>query len=51
MKGITCRLDYIKGLGCTALWLSPVFKNCKEMNTYHGYEIQNFLYIDSRFGS
>ncbi len=51
LEGITNRLDYIKGLGCTALWLSPIFKNRKELNTYHGYAIQNFLDIDPRFGT
>src|SRR5688572_25914591 len=27
IKGITRRLDYIKGLGCSAIWISPPFKN------------------------
>lgn len=51
LKGVTDQLDYIKGLGCTALWLSPIFKNRKEADTYHGYGIQNFLAIDPRFGT
>ena len=51
LKGIINRLDYIRNLGCTALWLSPIFKNRKELNTYHGYGIQNFLDIDQRFGT
>jgi len=52
LKGITRRLDYIKGLGANAVWLSPVFKNRQEKNeTYHGYGIQNFLEIDRRFGT
>ncbi len=51
LKGVIDRLDYIKGLGCTAVWLSPIFKNRSEMNTYHGYGIQNFLDIDPRFGT
>jgi glycosidase len=51
LKGITDRLDYIRGLGCTTLWLSPIFKNRQELNTYHGYGIQNFLDIDPRFGT
>ena len=51
LKGITDKLEYIKGLGCTTLWLSPIFKNRREMNTYHGYGIQNFLDIDPRFGT
>src|SRR3954465_7992878 len=27
LKGITSKLDYIKGLGTTAIWLTPSFKN------------------------
>lgn len=51
LEGITDKLDYIQGLGCTAIWLSPIFKNREEMNTYHGYGIQNFLDVDHRFGT
>ena len=51
LKGITDQLDYIRGLGCTTLWLSPIFKNRKELITYHGYGIQNFLDIDPRYGT
>jgi len=51
LKGIAERLDYIRGLGCTAIWLSPIFKNRRELNTYHGYGIQDFLDIDPRLGT
>lgn len=52
LKGAARRLDYIKSLGCTAIWLSPVFRNRREKNdSYHGYGIQNFLEIDDRFGT
>ena len=52
LKGIMRRLDYIQGLGAKAIWLSPVFKNRQERNdTYHGYGIQDFLEVDSRFGT
>jgi len=51
LKGVSKKLDYIRGLGCTAIWLSPVFKNRDVENTYHGYGIQNFLEVDPRFGS
>lgn len=51
LKGIIRRLDYIRGLGANAIWLSPVFKNRQEKNdTYHGYGIQDFLEVDPRFG-
>ncbi len=52
LRGIICRLDYIKNLGCSVIWLSPIFKNRQEKNdTYHGYGIQDFLQVDERFGT
>ena len=52
IKGVTRRLDYVKNLGCTAIWLSPIFQNRQENNdTYHGYGIQDFLQVDPRFGT
>ena len=39
LRGITSNLDYIAGLGCTAIWLSPVFEN--NPGAYHGYNINN----------
>ena len=55
LKGIENHLDYIKNLGCTAIWLSPVFENNEAPNPdsdkYHGYSIQNYLDIDPRFGT
>ncbi len=52
IKGITRRLDYIKGLGCNAIWVSPPFKN-RQDDPYagHGYGVQNFLEVDPRFGT
>jgi glycosidase len=49
IKGITQNLDYIAGLGCTAIWLSPVFENNR--GAYHGYNINNYLDIDPHFGT
>jgi glycosidase len=52
LKGVTRRLDYIRNLGCTTIWLSPIFKNRQEKaDSYHGYGVQNFLEIDARFGT
>ena len=51
LKGITSKLDYIKRLGITALWIGPVYKQRFDMQTYHGYAIQNFLDVDSQFGT
>ena len=49
IKGITQNLDYIAGLGCTAIWLSPVLVN--NPGAYHGYNINNYLDIDPHFGT
>ncbi|MBW8242834.1 hypothetical protein K1F50_08495 [Muricauda oceani] len=49
IKGITDNIDYIKNLGCTAIWLSPVFEN--NPGSYHGYAIQNYMDVDKRWGT
>ena len=49
ITGVTRNLDYIAGLGCTAIWLSPVFEN--NQHAYHGYDINNYLSIDPHFGT
>jgi glycosidase len=49
IRGITRNLDYIAGLGCTAIWLSPIFEN--NAGAYHGYNISSYLDVDPRFGT
>src|SRR5438874_1445442 len=49
IRGITLNLDYIADLGCTAIWLSPVFEN--NAGAYHGYNTNNYLAIDPHFGT
>ncbi|MEU0968162.1 pullulanase-type alpha-1,6-glucosidase [Streptomyces sp. NPDC005917] len=58
LKGLTKRLDYIKGLGTTALWMAPIFKNRPVQGTgsnasagYHGYWITDFTQVDPHFGT
>ncbi|MFI1535700.1 pullulanase-type alpha-1,6-glucosidase [Streptomyces anandii] len=58
LKGLTKRLDYIKGLGTTAIWLAPIFKNQPVQGTgkdasagYHGYWITDFTKVDPHFGT
>jgi glycosidase len=51
IKGLTSKLDYIKGLGATTLWIGPVWKQRTHWDSYHGYAIQDFLEIDPRFGN
>jgi glycosidase len=52
-KGVTAQLDYLHDLGVKALWLSPILKNSRPnwQYTYTGYDTQDFLNIDERFGS
>jgi alpha-amylase len=49
LRGITKNLDYIAGLGATAIWLSPVFEN--NAGAYHGYNVNNYLDVDPHFGT
>lgn len=51
LQGVTKHLDYIENLGCTAIWLSPIFENVNTPDVFHGYAIQNYLDIDPRFGT
>jgi len=58
LKGLIKRLDYIQGLGATAVWVGPVFKNKvvqgpkgQESAGYHGYWITDFTKVDPHFGT
>ncbi|MBX9670434.1 MAG: hypothetical protein K2X93_22730 [Candidatus Obscuribacterales bacterium] len=51
IKGIASKLDYLQELGVSGLWINPPWKQRAELETYHGYGIQNFLDIDPRFGT
>ncbi|HNS45808.1 MAG TPA: glycoside hydrolase family 13 protein [Bacteroidales bacterium] len=51
LKGIIDHLDYIAGMGFTALWLNPVLENNMPRTSYHGYAITDFYRVDPRFGS
>ncbi len=51
IKGIVNHLDYIKELGATTIWSTPLLENNYNKYTYHGYAISDFYKIDPRFGS
>ena len=58
LKGLLGKLDYIQGLGTTALWLTPVFGNQpvqgglgQESAGYHGYWPLDFTDIDPHLGT
>lgn len=50
-KGVLRKLDYIKALGATAIWLSPVLRNANGDFDYHGYAATDFYNVDPRFGT
>jgi glycosidase len=58
LKGLTRRLDYVAGLGATAIWLGPIYRNKpvqgppgRESAGYHGYWITDFTDVDPHFGT
>ena len=51
IQGVIDHLDYIKDLGATAVWLTPVQENDDSLASYHGYAITDHYKIDPRFGS
>jgi glycosidase len=51
IEGIGRHLDYIAGLGFTAIWLNPLLENRMARVSYHGYATTDFYRVDSRFGS
>ncbi|MGA7146898.1 MAG: pullulanase-type alpha-1,6-glucosidase [Microbacterium sp.] len=58
LAGLREKLDYIDGLGTTALWLTPSFKNRPVQGAgadasagYHGYWITDFTQIDPHLGT
>ncbi|TFC54386.1 pullulanase-type alpha-1,6-glucosidase [Cryobacterium sp. TMT2-17-1] len=58
LAGLRSQLDYIEGLGTSALWLTPSFKNravqgegANASAGYHGYWITDFTQIDPHLGT
>ncbi|PTJ77807.1 glucohydrolase [Mammaliicoccus sciuri] len=48
IKGITSKLEYLKDLGITMIWICPIYKSPMVDN---GYDISDYLGINSEFGS
>ncbi len=51
LAGIEQRLDYIRDMGFTQLWLNPILENKVERASYHGYSTTDYYKVDPRFGS
>ena len=48
LKGIEQKLDYVKDLGCNAIWLNPFYKSPFFDG---GYDVEDFFDVDPRFGT
>ena len=46
LEGITQKLDYLKGLGINAIYLTPIFQSASN----HKYDISDYYKIDEHFG-
>ena len=49
--GIEQHIDYLKELGVTALWTTPVANNGAMPESYHGYAATDLYAVDAHFGS
>lgn len=49
-KGLIDKLDYIKALGFTAIWITPIVENGSGLD-YHGYHALDFSKVDHRYVS
>jgi len=47
-KGLIQKMDYIKALGFTAIWITPIVRNASGYD-YHGYHALNFRMVDERY--
>jgi glycosidase len=51
LAGLKSKIGYLKRMGISAIWVSPIFKQVSFAETYHGYGIQDYLRVNPRFGS
>lgn len=51
LRGIIEHLDYIKDMGFTAIWCTPLLENNMAGYSYHGYSITDHYRVDPRYGT
>lgn len=56
IKGLMSRLDYLKEMGITAIWITPPVNNVDQLNKdgsagYHGYWGRDFFQVDEHLGT
>lgn len=47
LKGITAKLDYLNQLGVAGIWLTPIHPS----PSYHGYDVDNYMTVNSEYGT
>lgn len=47
LNGVTQKLDYIRDLGYTGIWLMPI----NDSPSYHGYDVRDYYKINSKYGT
>jgi glycosidase len=58
LRGLIDKLDYLQGMGTTAIWMTPLFKNRPVQGEgegvsagYHGYWVTDFTQVDPHLGT
>ncbi len=51
IKGMQQHLDYVRDMGFTMIWPTPLLENNQPQYSYHGYALTDYYKIDARFGS
>ncbi len=51
IQGVIDHLDYLKDLGATALWSTPLLEDNEPVYSYHTYAQSDFYKIDPRYGT
>src|SRR5690349_25034510 len=47
LNGLTKKLDYIKGLGASCIWLMPIMVS----PSYHGYDVSDYYKVEPAYGT
>jgi len=51
LKGIEQHFGYLKSMGVTAIWPTPVVENDMPKASYHGYALTDYYTVDPRYGT
>jgi hypothetical protein len=52
LRGVRDHLGYLKDLGVTGIWMTPVYRNSLvDFDAYHGYSTVDFYAVEPRFGT